>query len=114
MAALCIVTIIFRAENSISGKADSKVMYEDPDNLEKYIPKNDQDIELKQCPAYEKPTKQPDIELEECPAYLETKKERSDIKLEECPAYVETKQSDIKLEECPAYGVSNTQHHACR
>ena len=29
--------------------------------------KNDEDIKLKECSAYEKP---PDIELEECPAYI--------------------------------------------
>ena len=65
-----------------------------------YRPKNDRDIKLKECPAYEKP---PDIELEECPAYIEKKKDQ-DFKLEECPAYVEKKKDqDIKLEDCPAY-----------
>ena len=45
--------------------------------------KNDEDIKLKECSAYEKP---PDIELEECPAYVEKNKDQ-DIELEECPAY---------------------------
>ena len=86
-------------KGAISGP---EVVYEDPDGLQlqEYRPKNDGDIKLKECPAYEKP---PDIELEECPAYVE----REDIKLEECPAYVEKKKDqDIKLEDCPAYVIA--------
>ena len=80
-------------KGAISG---SEVDYEDPDGLQlqEYRLKNDGDIKLKDCPAYEKP---PDIELVECPAYVE----REIIKLEECPA--KKKDQDIKLEDCPAY-----------
>ena len=62
-----------------------EAVYEDPDGLQlqRYTPKNDGDIQLKECPAYEK---SPDIKLVDCPAYVEKKKE--DIKLEDCPAYV--------------------------
>ena len=70
---------------------NTAVVYEDPDSfqLTEYMPKEDQSIELKECPAYKKPivSGQPDIELEECPAYVEKKKDVSNIKLEECPAY---------------------------
>ena len=88
-------------KGAVSGRAE--VVYDYPDDLQlqEYRPKNDGDMKLKECPAYEKP---PDIELEECPAYVEKKKD-PDIELEECPAYVEKKKDqDIKLEECPAYG----------
>ena len=75
-------------KGAISGKAE--VVYEDPDSLQlqEYRPRNDGDIELKECLAYEKPSKQPDIELVDCPAYVEQKKDHDqDIKLEECPTY---------------------------
>ena len=55
-----------------------------------YTPtEEDQNIELKECPAYEKPivSDQPDIELEECPAYVGKRKDPLNIKLEQCPAY---------------------------
>ena len=80
-------------KGTISGP---EVVYDYPDGLQlqEYRPKNDGDIKLKECPAYEKP---PGIELEECPAYVE----REDTKLEECPA--KKKDQDIKLEDCPAY-----------
>ena len=42
-------------------------VYDEPDNFLQRTPKDD-DIELKQCPAYEK-VKKDTIELEECPAY---------------------------------------------
>ena len=73
-------------KGAISGQAE--VVYEDPDSLQlqEYRPKNDGDIGLKECPAYEKPNEQPDIELVDCPAYVEKKKDQG-IKLEECPAY---------------------------
>ena len=73
-------------KGAISGKTE--IVYEDPDSLQlqEYRPKTDAGIELEECPAYEKPSKQPDIELEDCPAYVEKEKDR-DIKLEECPAY---------------------------
>ena len=103
------IIYLFTGKGIISGKADLEVVYEDPDNVQHFITKKDQSIELKECPAYEKPlSKQSDIELEECPAYVEKKKDLSDVKLEECPAYVEKRKdlSDIKLEECPAYGKS--------
>ena len=82
--------------------AKAEVVYDYPTDLQlqEYRPKNDGDIKLKECPAYEKP---PDIELEECPAYVEKKKDQ-DIRLEECPAYIEKKKDqDIGLEDCPAY-----------
>ena len=77
-----------------------EAVYEDPDNLQQYTPKND-NIELEECPAYVE-KKKGEIELEECLAYGQAKKDE-DIKLEECLAYVERK-DDIKLEDCPAYG----------
>ena len=75
-------------KGAISGHGKAEVVYEDPDSLQlqEYWPRNDGDIELKECLAYEKPSKQPDIELVDCPAYVEKKKDQ-DIKLEECPAY---------------------------
>ena len=106
-------------KGTISGP---EVVYDYPDGLQlqEYRPKNDGDIKLKECPAYEKP---PGIELEECPAYVEREdtkleevdyeypdslqlqeyipKNDEDIKLKECPAY--EKPPDIKLEEYPAY-----------
>ena len=84
-----------------------EAVYEDPDNLQQYTPKND--IELKECPAYVE-KKKGAIELEECPAYGQAKKDE-DIKLEECPAYVERKDG-IKLEECPAYGQYSVQERS--
>ena len=98
-----VIRILVTGKGVIGGEAE--VVYEDPDNIQQYIPKNDQDIKLKECLDYETPIKQPDIELEECPAYVEKNKEISNIELEECPAYVEKKKdlSDIELEECPAY-----------
>ena len=70
-------------KGAVSGRAE--VVYDYPDSLQlqEYRPKNDEDIKLKECSAYEKP---PDIELEECPAYVEKNKDQ-DIELEECPAY---------------------------
>ena len=115
-------------KGAISGKAE--VVYEDPDGLQlrEYRPKNDQNIELKECPAYEKRNEQHYIEVVDCPAYVEKKKDQ-DIKLEECPAYgkpsqpnpielvdcpayVEKKKhQDIKLEECPTYGHLESDHY---
>ena len=79
--------VFVSGKGAISGKA-AEVVYEDPDSLQvqEYRPKNDGDIELKEYPAYEKPSEQPDIELVDCPAYVEKKKDQN-IKLEECPAY---------------------------
>ena len=77
-----------------------EAVYEEPDNLQQYRPKKDEDnIELEECPAYGEKRKD-DIKLEECPAYGQ----HQGIELEECPAYVEKRKDDIKLEECPAYG----------
>ena len=50
---------------SLSYQAEAPV-YDEPDNF-LHRPKDD-DIELKECSAYEKPNKDI-IELEECPAY---------------------------------------------
>jgi hypothetical protein len=95
--------LVFGTKGEINGTSNTEVVYEDPDGLQlqEYRPAmSDGDINLKECPAYEKP---PDIELEEYPTYVE-KKDDQDIKLEECPAYVEkNKDEGIKLEECPAY-----------
>jgi hypothetical protein len=54
----------------------AEVIYDYPDDLQlqEYRPKNDEDIKLKECPAYEKP---PDFKLVECPAYVERKKIRT-------------------------------------
>lgn len=43
-------------------------LYDEPDSFMQCAQKDD-DIELKECPAYEKPKKDVYIELEECPAY---------------------------------------------
>ena len=31
---------------------EAEVVYEDPDCVQQYMPKKDEDIELKECPAY--------------------------------------------------------------
>jgi hypothetical protein len=80
---------------------NTEAVYEDPDSFQQYTPREDQNIELKESPAYG--SRQPDIDLKECPAY----EKPPDIVLEECPAYVEKKKdvsNNIELEECPAYG----------
>ena len=61
-------------KGAISGHGE--VVYEYPDSLQlqEYRPMNDGDIELKECPAYEKPNEQPDIKLVDCPAYVEKKR----------------------------------------
>ena len=70
---------------------NTEAVYEDPDSFRQYTQREHQNIELKECPAFEKPIVQPNIELEECPAYnIEKKKDTSNIKLEECPAYGHT------------------------
>ena len=63
-------------KGAISGHSKAEVVYEYPDSfqLQEYRPMNDGDIELKECPAYEKPNEQPDIELVDCPAYVEKKR----------------------------------------
>ena len=73
-------------KNAVNGKAEVAYDYPDSLQLQECRPKNDGDIDLKECPAYEKPNKQPDIELVDCPAYVEKRKDQG-IKLEECPAY---------------------------
>ena len=77
-------------KGAISGKAE--VVYEDPDGLQlqEYRPKNDQNIELKECPAYEKRNEQPYIEVVDCPAYVE-KKKRSGHQTGRMPCLCETK-----------------------
>ena len=98
-------THVHVGKGAIGGRPD-EVVYEYPDNLQlqEYRLKNDRDIDLKECPAYETPiNKQPDIELVDCPAYVEKKKDQ-DIRLKECPAYERpNEQSDINLVDCPAY-----------
>ena len=118
------IIIVNSGKRATGGQAE--VVYDYPDGLQlqDYRPKNDKDIKLKECPAYEKPNEQPNIELLDSPAYnyVEKKKDRDitltecpayekptskqlDIELVDCPAYVEKKRNpDIKLEECPAYG----------
>ena len=99
-------THVHVGKGAISGRPD-EVVYEYPDcfQLQDYRPKNNEDIDLKECPAYEKKiNKQADIKLVDCPAYIEKKRDQN-IKLNECPAYEKpTEQSDIKLVDCPAYG----------
>ena len=64
-----------KGEISHSGTVELVYDYPDGLHLQEYRPMNDRDIELNECPAYEKPNKQPDIELVKCPAYVE--KQRS-------------------------------------
>ena len=45
-------------------------IYDEPDNFRQNIV-NTSDIELKDCPAYEKVQKDTHIKLEQCPAYGE-------------------------------------------
>ena len=45
-------------------------VYDEPDNFRQNAT-NTSDIELKDCPAYEKVQKDTHIELEQCPAYGE-------------------------------------------
>ena len=61
----------------IIGTNNTEAVYEDPDSFQQYTLRKDQNIELKECPAYEKPIAigQSAIELEECPAYVERKKD---------------------------------------
>ena len=59
----------------ISGTKTSSVktevpVYDEPDNFRRNTA-NTSDIELKDCPAYEKVQKGTHIELEQCPAYGE-------------------------------------------
>ena len=86
---------------STGSELKHEAVYEDPDELQQYIPKKE--IELEECPAYVEKRKG-DIELEECPAYGQPQQGDQVIELEECPAYVEKRKDNIKLEECPAYG----------
>ena len=47
-------------------------IYDEPDNFQQNTANvNISDIELKDCPAYEKVQKETHIELEQCPAYGE-------------------------------------------
>ena len=61
--------------NYFAGKRTSNVkieipIYDEPDNFQ-WNTANASDIELKDCPAYEKVQKDTHIELEQCPAYGE-------------------------------------------
>jgi hypothetical protein len=65
-------------KGAVSYSGTAEVVYDYPDrlHLQEYRPMNDSDIELKECPAYEKPRNEHfDIELVNCPAYVE--KQRS-------------------------------------
>ena len=62
-------------KGAVSGKAEVVYDYPDSLHLQEYRPKNDGDIELKECPAYEKPNKQPDIELVDSPTYVEKRED---------------------------------------
>ena len=66
-------------KDEISHGSTVELVYDYPDglHLQEYRPMNDRDIELNECPAYEKPNKQPDIELVNCPAY-NVEKQRSE------------------------------------
>lgn len=88
----------------ISVKAE--VVYDEPENiLHQHQSKGNEEIELKDCPAYGKPHyTEKDIETEECPAYYVKDKRDIRIHLQECPAYGESKrQLDVGLEQNPAY-----------
>ena len=81
---------------------NNEVVYEEPDGHKQHT-KDEDNIELKECPAYGKPDREVDIKLEGCQAYVEQKKDMS-IRLEECPAYrASTKGLSISLDKCPAY-----------
>ena len=51
-------------------KNDEVPVYDEPDNFRRNTT-NTSDIELKDCPAYEKVQKDTHIKLEQCPAYGE-------------------------------------------
>ena len=60
---------------TFAGKRTSNVkievpVYDEPDNFQRNIA-NTSNIELKDCPAYEKLQKDTHVELEQCPAYGE-------------------------------------------
>ena len=88
--------------NSIERKAvteTANVVYDEPERYRK----EDKEIELKECPAYDKPCAEVDVKLEDCPAYVEQGKDVS-IRLEECPAYGESRRGlNITLDPCPTY-----------
>ena len=65
----------------------------------------DEDIELKECPAYGKPDREVGIKLEDCLAYVERQKKDLSIRLEECPAYIESRKTllSISIDNCPVY-----------
>ena len=45
------------------------MVYEDPDSVQQYpSPRRDEDIELKECPAYGE-SRDNNIDLSKCPAY---------------------------------------------
>jgi hypothetical protein len=50
-------------------------IYDEPDNFRRNTA-NASDIELKDCPAYEKVQKDTNFELEQCPAYGELQSRR--------------------------------------
>ena len=43
------------------------MVYEDPDSVQQYMPKKDEDIKLKECSAYGESRE--NIDLSRCPAY---------------------------------------------
>ena len=51
-------------------RSEAEVVYEDPDSVQQYVPKKDENIELKECPAYgESREKHNNLDLSRCPAY---------------------------------------------
>ena len=59
----------FTGKSILSIKFEVPV-YDEPDNF-RWNTENTSDIELKDCPAYEKVQQDTHIELEQCPAYGE-------------------------------------------
>ena len=99
------ITVVFNA--CVAGRkamfGEKKVVHKEPVRLQSNNINEDEDVELKECPAYVKPCREVDINLENCPAYVESKKDMNII-LEECPAYGESKRTlNTSLDTCPAY-----------
>ena len=61
-----ILSLLFSGKST--SNAEIEVIYDEPDDFRRSTA-NARDIELKDCPAYEKVQKDTHIELEHCPAY---------------------------------------------
>ena len=102
----CFSYLVWAAARGEATGVKGEAVYDEPEDLQQYRLKGDGEIiDLKDCPAYGKPTNtQEDIKLKECPAYLEHKMDL-DINLQECPAYGESslRPPDVELEKNPVY-----------